>query len=78
MARSAWRIADGDMPPKADRFLRPKDVEAVTDYVMAELKGRGSPSFEECQAFFGTETRACNSLRQPGAGKGAAIAPSGH
>jgi hypothetical protein len=28
--------------------------------VIANLKGRGEPTFAECQAFFGTGTRACN------------------
>ncbi len=72
-------LAGGQMPPKADRFLRPADVEAVTDYVVAHLQGRGAPTFEECQAFFGTQTRACNNYRRPGAGKGNADAsPFGH
>lgn len=69
-------LAPGQAPPAADKFLRPADVEAVADYVVAQLQGRGAPSYEECQAFFGTQTRACNNYRNPQAHTGAADAPA--
>jgi mono/diheme cytochrome c family protein len=56
-------LADGQMPPAPDRFLRASEVEVVADYVIANLQGRGEPTFAECQAFFGTQTRACNTLK---------------
>ena len=31
------------MPPEGGTFLRPKDIEAVADYVLAHIKGAGDP-----------------------------------
>jgi len=47
-------------PPEANVFLRPNDVEAVADYVLAHIKGKGEPSFEECADFFGSTSRVCD------------------
>ncbi|XIA63590.1 hypothetical protein ACFIOY_31610 [Bradyrhizobium sp. TZ2] len=35
--------AGAQMPPEGGTFLRPKDIEAVADYVIAHIKERASP-----------------------------------
>lgn len=64
-------LPDPQMPPEPQLFLRPSELEAVADYVATRIKGRPEPTFEECQAFFGEATRACNRYREPGKGQGA-------
>ncbi len=49
-----------DIPVEAGTFLRPNEVAAVTDYVLAEVKGKGEPTYAECSAFFGDGARVCN------------------
>ena len=48
------------IPPEGGVFLRSNDIEAVADYVLAHIKGRGEPNYEECTAFFGTTSRVCD------------------
>lgn len=48
------------MPPEAGVYLRPTEVEQVTDYVLAHIKGKGEPNYEECVEFFGSSSRACS------------------
>ena len=48
------------IPPEANVFLRPNDVEAVADYVLARIKGRGEPNYSECVDFFGNASRVCD------------------
>ena len=52
-----------DMPPQGAVFLRPSEVEAVADYVIAAMKGRGEPTYADCAAFFGDGARPCNVYR---------------
>jgi hypothetical protein len=40
-------------------FLRPKEIDAVADYVVARVKGRGEPTYSECTEFFGEGSRVC-------------------
>jgi mono/diheme cytochrome c family protein len=50
-----------NMPPAPNNFLRPSEIEAVADYVIADIKGRGDqPTFAECQAYYGTHSRVCD------------------
>src|SRR5580692_9556399 len=49
-----------EMPQEAGTFLRPNDIEAVADYVIANLKGKGEPNYAECAAFFGDTSRVCD------------------
>ena len=49
-----------DVPVEANTFLRPSEVAAVTDYVLADIKGKGEPTYAECAAFFGEGSRVCN------------------
>jgi hypothetical protein len=52
------QISDS-MPPEAAGFLRPGEVETVVDYVIAHVKGKGEPTYDECIAFFGNASRVC-------------------
>src|SRR5215468_10566186 len=56
------------IPPEANIFLRPGDVEAVADYVIAHVKGKGEPNYGECVAFFGDTSHVCDIYKtQPNA-----------
>jgi mono/diheme cytochrome c family protein len=44
-------------------YLRPADVASVADYVIASIKGKGEPTYEQCIAFFGEGSRVCNTYR---------------
>ncbi|WP_245442861.1 c-type cytochrome [Methylobacterium terrae] len=52
------------MPPETAVFLRPAEIDAVAAYVVTQLKGKGEPTIEECTAFFGTTSRACDIYRK--------------
>jgi mono/diheme cytochrome c family protein len=41
-------------------FLRPKEIDAVADYVVAHVKGKGEPTYSECTEFFGEGSRVCD------------------
>lgn len=48
-----------DISPTPAKYLRPHQIEAVTDYVMEHLQGRGAPTKEECVEFWGEASREC-------------------
>ena len=48
---------------EAGTFLRPNEIEAVADYVLNNIKGRGEPNYAECAAFFGETSRVCETLK---------------
>ena len=52
--------AGAQMPPEGATFLRPKDIEAVADYVIVHIKGAGEPTYAECVAFFSSTSRVCD------------------
>jgi mono/diheme cytochrome c family protein len=52
-----------DFPPKAADFLRPEEIEEVADYVIAEVQGKGEPTYEDCVAFWGEASRECEAMR---------------
>ena len=52
--------AGSQMPPEANTFLRPNDIEAVADYVIAHIKSKGEPNYAECVSFFGDTSRVCD------------------
>ena len=52
--------AGSQMPLEANTFLRPNDIEAVADYVIAHIKGKGEPNYAECVSFFGDTSRVCD------------------
>src|SRR5271168_4629777 len=45
---------------QAGLFLRPEEIEAVADYVISAIKGKGDPNLADCVAFFGEESKACD------------------
>ncbi len=58
-----------NMPVEAPAtFLRPGEIAAVADYVIADVKGKGAPTYADCTAFFGEGSRVCNIYKtaQPG------------
>jgi mono/diheme cytochrome c family protein len=61
-------LADGKMPPGTSHPLRPADIKAVAEYVATQIKGKGEPTFTQCQAFFGSETRVCDVYARQGEG----------
>ena len=63
------------MPPKAPSLLRASEIDAVADYVIATIKGRGEPTLGECQAFWGAESKMCNSFKGGAPGADAAARP---
>jgi mono/diheme cytochrome c family protein len=52
-----------DFPPKAATFLRSEEIEAVADYVIAHLQGKGEPAYDDCVAFWGEGNRECEAMR---------------
>jgi len=48
------------IPPEANVFLRKEDAEAVADYVLAHIKGKGEPTYAQCTEFFGNTSRVCD------------------
>jgi mono/diheme cytochrome c family protein len=48
------------IPPEANVFLRREDVEAVADYVLTHIKGKGEPNYAECTDFFGNTSHVCD------------------
>jgi len=48
------------IPPEGGTFLRTHDIEAVADYVIAKIKGKGEPTYDECVDFFGNTSRVCD------------------
>jgi hypothetical protein len=62
-----YGITRADLPP--DRELRKgieltdREMEYVTDYVLARQKGRGEPTFQECMEYWGPGSeKVCQSL----------------
>ena len=70
-------LSPEQMPPEPPRYLRPEEIDAVADYVIHHIKGKGEPSFAECQAFFGTTSRVCDGYAAAGASPGEAREVSG-
>jgi Cytochrome c len=52
-----------NIPPEPQTFLRPNEIEAVANYVVTHLKGKGEPNLAECLEFFGEGSRVCNVMR---------------
>ena len=61
------------IPPEPNTYLRQSDIEAVADYVLAHIKGKGEPNYAECVGFFGDTSRVCDIYKAqsaPAAGSG--------
>lgn len=52
-----------DAPAEAAAFLRPREIDAVVEYVIEHIKGRGAPGYRDCTDFFGEGARACDIYR---------------
>jgi mono/diheme cytochrome c family protein len=53
-----------DMPPAGNDFLSAREVDAVVKYLFANDVGRGPATYEDCVAFWGTETRQCEPMKK--------------
>jgi mono/diheme cytochrome c family protein len=53
-----------DMPPEPNAFLNADEIDAVVKYLFATDVGRGPSTYEDCVAFWGTETRQCEPMKQ--------------
>lgn len=73
-ARGAYKAVDcydgstkadfgADFPPKAAKLLRDEQIEAVTDYLLAALKGKGEATYEQCIDFWGEGSKQCASMK---------------
>lgn len=60
-----------DEVPEAARYLRPKEIEAVVDYVIAHIQGKGAPDLADCETYWGAGARACGEFKGSGQGGGA-------
>ena len=58
-------------------FLRPHDIEVVADYVLANIKGKGEPNYEECVRFFGNSSRVCDIYKDGSASSSKSSAEQG-
>ena len=62
----------GDMkPPPGEVNLISRELNALVDYLMAKVVGRGEPTEEECVEFFGPNNNRCKDFAH-NAGAGAA------
>jgi mono/diheme cytochrome c family protein len=53
-----------DMPPEPNSFLNSDEIDAVVKYLFATDVGRGPSTYDDCVAFWGTETRQCDPMKQ--------------
>lgn len=53
-----------EFPPKAAKLLRDEQIEAVTDYLLAALKGKGEATYEQCIDFWGEGSKQCVSMKK--------------
>jgi mono/diheme cytochrome c family protein len=53
-----------EFPPKAAKLLRDEQIEAVTDYLLAALKGKGEATFEDCIDFWGEGSKQCANMKK--------------
>jgi mono/diheme cytochrome c family protein len=68
-----YGLKEGDIPPDQKvaapaKWLRKSDIDTVAHYVVDDLKGKGAPTYSQCQAFFGTESRVCETYPHAGGG----------
>ena len=52
-----------DIPPEPNSFLNSDEIDAVVKYLFATDVGRGPSTYDDCVAFWGTETRQCDSMK---------------
>ena len=52
-----------DMPPEPNAFLNADEINAVVQYLFATDVGHGPSTYDDCVAFWGSETRQCDSMK---------------
>ena len=52
-----------DMPPEPNAFLNADEIDAVVQYLFATDVGHGPSTYDDCVAFWGGETRQCDSMQ---------------
>jgi hypothetical protein len=62
-------LPEDKRPPGTNHPLRPADIKAVAEYVATQIKGKGDPTFAQCQSFFGSGTRVCDTYAAQGESK---------
>jgi mono/diheme cytochrome c family protein len=55
-------LDSSQMPVAPDHYLTEADRLAVATYVVDKIQGRGDPTYAECRAFFGSDSRVCESM----------------
>lgn len=51
------------MPPEPNAFLDDDEIEAVVKYLFATDVGHGSATYQDCVAFWGSQTRECEPMK---------------
>lgn len=52
-----------NMPSRARKLLSDRQIDAVVHYVVNRLQGRGAPTYEECEQFWGKGKRQCDEFK---------------
>jgi mono/diheme cytochrome c family protein len=52
-----------EFPMEANAMLRPDEVEAVAEYVKANLQGKGDPALGDCEAYWGPNSHNCREFK---------------
>ena len=56
--------ADGNRPLQGKKYLNDRQVNAVADFVIAELQGK-EVTRAYCEKFFGGPTKQCETIAAP-------------
>ncbi len=56
--------AGNNLPPVANSYLSASEIQDVADYVIANVKGKGDPTLEECLDFWGSTSQVCNEFKK--------------
>ena len=64
---TAAEMGDVKQPPGNPNLIG-REIEAVADYVLAKIVGRGEITFEECVEFFEAEVSRCNDFPRAAGG----------
>jgi hypothetical protein len=52
------------MPPEPYSFLNAHEIDAVVNYVVERMVGRGPSTYEECVDFWGSDTQQCEPMKK--------------
>ena len=66
--RDCYNVTKADLgdlaPPRAHYFLRAAEVDAVVEYVIEHVQGKGVPDHSDCVAFWGEDAKRCRIMAQ--------------